>query len=321
MLLSIVIPTLNRADLLQGTLRHLGREVALLPSSSRDRMEVVVVDNASGDATAPMLQAWSEPYFRMVRHEDCAPIGRSIARAIGEARGEFVWVMGDDDYFTPGLLVAVFAWLGKASGIAMVYFNRAILDWTFTHHQRVAHAHWAELEHELPMGEFIRRYSHWPGFITAMIFRRQAYIDGASFDKPAFEAWEFLARIYLGGREGRVRVFNFPVVGQRLGVHAWKANWPRYWLVNMPRMLRALEDEKVTVGAVAQWREVEISAKRLFIDTLVAKAFGTGCMDSFWREAAVYQPGWRAWLLAGVRWMLPCCVARLAYRLQPKYRR
>lgn len=319
--LSIVIPTLNRAELLRGTLDKLEFDVGLIPADVRNKLEIVVVDNASDDGTSQLLNAWEAPFFRRVRHDDRAVIGRSIARAIDEACGQFVWVMGDDDYFTPGLLGALLAWLDRADGVAMFYFNRVVLDWTFTHHKRAAHDHWLDLVTEIPMGDFIRRYSHWPGFITAMIFRRNIYIDGAEFDKPEFEAWEFLARIYYGGRFGKVRVHNFPVIGQRLGVHAWKANWPRYWLVNMPKMLHALELDGVTSGAVDEWRSQEVSLKRITIDAIVAKAFGLTSSDSFWREAAVYQRGLKRGILLIIGYGLPCFLARLAYRLQPKYRK
>jgi glycosyltransferase involved in cell wall biosynthesis len=319
--LSIVIPTLNRCGLLEGTLRKLMTEVRYLSETDLARLEVVVVDNASTDGTHDLCAHWPAPFFRYSRYKEKVEIGRSIARAIGEARGKYVWVMGDDDYFSAGLIGALIQPLSLAQGVDMFYFNRVILDWKFTEMKRVAQPRWNVLEEDLSMGDFIRRYSHWPGFITAMIFRHQAYVDGAEFDRPEFEAWEFLARIYYGGRKGNVRVHNFPVIGQRLGVHAWKASWPRYWLINMPKMLHALEMAGATSGAVEEWRSQEVSLKRITIDAVVAKAFGLTSSDSFWREAAAYQRGLKRASLLIIGYGLPCFLARLAYKIQPKYRK
>jgi glycosyltransferase involved in cell wall biosynthesis len=92
--ISVVIPTHNRRDLLSLTLRSVLRQ--------RDvDLEVVVVDDGSGDDTPEFLRRVTDPRVRVLRH--AAPQGVSTARnhGIEEARGRWVAFLDDDDLWAP----------------------------------------------------------------------------------------------------------------------------------------------------------------------------------------------------------------------------
>lgn len=98
-LVSIVIPTRNRARLLGQALRSAHGQ------TWRDR-EIIVVDEASDDDTPAML-ARDFPEVRVIRH--AAPRGPSGARNAGvaAARGDWVFFWDDDDLMHPGHLAAL----------------------------------------------------------------------------------------------------------------------------------------------------------------------------------------------------------------------
>ncbi len=101
-LLSICIPTYNRADVLEPALAHLlGARRPYL-----DRIEVVVVDNASTDRTPEVVAKWTgEANFRAVRRPAGISGNANIVTTPREyAAGEFFWVIGDDDLVLPGSL-------------------------------------------------------------------------------------------------------------------------------------------------------------------------------------------------------------------------
>jgi glycosyltransferase involved in cell wall biosynthesis len=322
MLLSIVIPTFNRLEMLTETVRLLEREISWLPVELKKQVEFIVVDNASNDGTRESMDGTGSGVCCYKYFPEHLNIAGSIARSIALANGRYVWVFGDDDYIPGGFVRDVVERLMRiGDDTAFVYFNRIVVDWKFRLIKTVAHQQWSALEESMPMGDFIRRYSHWPGFVTSMVFLRQSYENGADFDKPEYDGWGFLARIYSGGCNRVVSVVNFPSLAQRLGVHAWKASWPRYWLVNMPRLLSDLEAAGMTKGAVAYWREHEVSLKRILIDAVVAKAVGIGAKDAFWCDALRWQCGLRRVILTSVRWLVPCWLGAAVYRLQPKYRK
>jgi glycosyltransferase involved in cell wall biosynthesis len=97
-LLSIVVPVYNE----ERTVAALLREVlgAALPQGIE--REVVVVDDASTDATAEALAAFAaEPRVRTFRQEANRGKGAALRRGFAEARGEFVVIQDADLEYNP----------------------------------------------------------------------------------------------------------------------------------------------------------------------------------------------------------------------------
>lgn len=98
MKLSIVIPTRNRAAALQKTLARFCEIVQASPH--RPSVEIVCVDNFSRDSTAEVGREFSSRYefvryFHQAKERHSAET--SALHAIDFARGEYIWLFGDDD--------------------------------------------------------------------------------------------------------------------------------------------------------------------------------------------------------------------------------
>jgi glycosyltransferase involved in cell wall biosynthesis len=101
-LLSVLIPTRNRAALLQQSLAALVESV--VASGAEERVEIVCVDNFSGDDTPDVVQALATQhrFVRYEHHEALCPTAEvSMAAGVRFARGEHVWCFGDDDLPLP----------------------------------------------------------------------------------------------------------------------------------------------------------------------------------------------------------------------------
>jgi glycosyltransferase involved in cell wall biosynthesis len=70
-------------------------------------VEVVVVDEASSDETPARLADLDDPRVRVFRHERPLGVAQARNRGIGEARGEWVAFLDDDDVWSPRKLRAV----------------------------------------------------------------------------------------------------------------------------------------------------------------------------------------------------------------------
>jgi len=123
--LSVCISTYNRAEWLSKSLENLFR---LYPEPLED-VEFLVCDNASTDHTLKVVK----PYFRrkdFVFHQNFKNVGMlgNLRVTAQRARGEYVWILGDDDLLVPGAVERVLAALEEHGDTALVYLNYA-----FTH--------------------------------------------------------------------------------------------------------------------------------------------------------------------------------------------
>lgn len=96
---TVVVPTRNRRDVLATTL------TTILGQRDVD-LHVVVVDEASSDATPDLLAALRSDTFEVVRHDE--PKGLAGARNAGIERARTTWVAfcDDDDVWAPDKLAA-----------------------------------------------------------------------------------------------------------------------------------------------------------------------------------------------------------------------
>ena len=116
-LLTIAIPTFNRAAELRELLQVLEPQLAPFPE-----VEVFVSDNASADDTAEVL-AQAQTRFtaqgmqlRPHRHPQNIGSDANFAFCYAQAQGHFFWMCGDDDLIVPGALANVMPHLQGAGG-------------------------------------------------------------------------------------------------------------------------------------------------------------------------------------------------------------
>jgi glycosyltransferase involved in cell wall biosynthesis len=116
-LLTIAIPTYNRADHLAGLLAVLEPQLAALP-----QIELLISDNASSDATPEVIAALQRKMpstgaeVSAYRHAENVGADANFVSCYRRARGHFFWICGDDDLIVPGAIVQVLEHLETADG-------------------------------------------------------------------------------------------------------------------------------------------------------------------------------------------------------------
>ncbi|PPS43120.1 glycosyltransferase family 2 protein [Chroococcidiopsis sp. TS-821] len=96
-LLTIAIPTYNRAHLLDQQLAWLANSIKGFESEC----EIIISDNCSTDTTSKVIQKW-QPAFTTTQlrinrnHENIGAI-KNIAYCINNATSKYVWTISDDD--------------------------------------------------------------------------------------------------------------------------------------------------------------------------------------------------------------------------------
>lgn len=107
-LISVIIPTYNRAHLL-------GRAVQSVLNQSLSAFELLIVDDHSTDTTAQVVTQWDDPRLRYIRLAENR--GSSAARNCGirAAQTAFIAFLDDDDEFLPNALRELYQTLSAAS--------------------------------------------------------------------------------------------------------------------------------------------------------------------------------------------------------------
>lgn len=124
-ILSICVPTYNRARYLKTLLATLVRQLASFPHA----FEIVISDNASTDETQEVIAAY-EPLLpiRKYRHEQNLGAFANWSFVIAEARGELVMYLADDDTVIPGALAAAVSRLLAMPQVGVAYAPWLLID-------------------------------------------------------------------------------------------------------------------------------------------------------------------------------------------------
>jgi abequosyltransferase len=102
-LLTIAIPTYNRAAYLRQTLEQLQLEISNYHLSN---IEILVSDNASSDSTWQVVAEFQDSGFniRYLLNADNIGSDANISQCFNAAKGHYVLILGDDDLFYDGSL-------------------------------------------------------------------------------------------------------------------------------------------------------------------------------------------------------------------------
>lgn len=183
-LVSVVVRTKNRPELLQEALASLAR-------STWRRLEVLLV-NDGGES--PILPAG---YPLEVRRVDLDP-GRGRAGAanagLEAARGEYAAFLDDDDLVEPEHF-ATLVGLVRGAGVRVAYTDAAVGVY-----EPGGPSGWRQVERRLPYsrdfdGELLLLDNYIP--FHTLIFERALFLEAGPLDEslPFFEDWDFLIRL------------------------------------------------------------------------------------------------------------------------------
>jgi abequosyltransferase len=118
-LLTIAIPTYNRAKFLRGSLATLLDQLVDEPA-----IELIVSDNASTDETPDFIKEFQDRglNLRYIRNQSNIGLDANFLQCFNESHGKYLWLLGDDDIVVPGALRKLLALLAAAD-YSLVYLS------------------------------------------------------------------------------------------------------------------------------------------------------------------------------------------------------
>jgi glycosyltransferase involved in cell wall biosynthesis len=173
MLLTLAIPTYNRAQRLRETLFEF---VAQIEGAALTDVEIVVSDNCSTDGTPQVCAdiAAAHPALRLRYFRNTTNLGfdGNVNALFGHAQGQYVWTFSDDDEPLPQVLTRILDLLRQRK-IRFAYINYR----TSINGQRLPSRFGAGPDRWLPARDLLKTIRFSNSLISACLFSRQAWLD------------------------------------------------------------------------------------------------------------------------------------------------
>lgn len=119
-LLTIAIPTYNRATSLDDALKSVTQQI-----DNRTDIEIVISDNASTDETYTIVQRYQSqfPQIKYYKNEINKGIDFNIYKVAALSMGEYVYFLSDDDIMLPNSLNQMIALIQEHQDVSFFYIN------------------------------------------------------------------------------------------------------------------------------------------------------------------------------------------------------
>jgi glycosyltransferase involved in cell wall biosynthesis len=233
-LLTIAIPTFNRADALDQQLSWLTQAVAGFEADC----EILVSDNGSSDRTPEVIHQWQAKLpIQSIRHPENIGVIKNIASCLRTATAKYVWTIGDDDPIQDRAVPYVLEQIKQHDDLSLLFLNfsgRNQLTGEPVHPPTIEGNRWFDVEAEDGNTDESRDgkaiFEHCLDksigaviFLSAIIYRTEQVQQALQTWKEADENWICLA--YLAGccaAQGRTIVTRDVYLECIVGVSYWQ---------------------------------------------------------------------------------------------------
>ncbi|MEH2007537.1 glycosyltransferase family 2 protein, partial [Nostoc sp.] len=206
-LLTIAIPTFNRAELLDKQLAWLAQAI----KGFEDNCEILVSDNCSTDNTQEVIQKWqatlSNIIFKSNKNSQNLGVVKNIMYCLNSTATKYVWTIGDDDLIQDRAIAYVITKLKQHEDLSLLFLNfsgRNQLTGEPVHPPTIVGNRWFDVDSEDGDGDgkaiFEHCFSKSVGaviFLTATVYRTDLV-------KRALQSWQdaennWISLAYLAG--------------------------------------------------------------------------------------------------------------------------
>jgi abequosyltransferase len=253
--LSICITTFNRAAFIGATLE------SILVQLTND-CEVVVLDGASTDGTQQVVSEYAHRFERLryFKQETNSGFDRDCDRVVELARGEYCWLMTDDDLLNPGAVAAVLEAL--RGNFSLVVVNVEGKDFSMS---RVTERRWLDFESNRVYGpeEMDRLFVEMGDVLTyvgCIVVKRAIWLDRerARYYGSYFV---YVGVIFQERLPGETLVIAEPYISYRRGnTHSWSAQRTEIIFVTWPSLVASLalsESVKTKDEGAVPWKNLQ----------------------------------------------------------------
>jgi len=252
--LSICIATYNRGDFIGETLDS-------ILSQMSPEVELVIVDGASPDNTPEVMAEYvsTHPEIRYYREKENSGVDADFDKVVGYARGDYCWLMTDDDFLHPNALKRVIAAIEQEPELVVVNSEVRNADLSSVLKDRIL-----PITDDRQYGvndndKFYRESGSYLSFIGAVVIRRELWLrrDRASYYGTLFIHFGV---IFQHTPIKEIYVISEPLIILRYGNAMWKPRGFEIWMFKWPQLVWSFndfsDDDKLCITALEPWRNL-----------------------------------------------------------------
>lgn len=243
-ILSICIPTYNRAQELERQLRFFFDEI-----DERNEFEIIVTDNSTNEDTKIVTEAFivSYKYLRYYKNEKNIGLVDNVIKAVELSKGKYVLVLGDDDKFEKGILDYILYNIKNNDNIGALFLNHDFFGPKIANTQSLFKegAYFSTLNEEFIMDYFTESIHGGFMFISANVIRRSQYLECIKKIHSKNTAFPLIVPLYALINKGMM-VLNEVFIHDKLGEVSWHKD--RYSIFSLEKLESLVELNKYTTS-------------------------------------------------------------------------
>lgn len=256
--LSICIATFNRE-------KFIGETLDSILSQVEPGVEVIVVDGASPDNTPDVMAKYTAKYpqIQYIRESVNSGVDADFDKSVSYAKGEFCWLMTDDDLLCPGAIAAVLAAIDSKTDLVIVNAEVRSTDLSERFEKRRIELHEDKIYGATDKETFFVDCAAYLSFIGCVVIRRSLWLnrDRATYYGSLFV---HVGVIFQNPPIENTKVIAEPKIIIRYGNAMWTSRSFDVWMFKWPELIwsfEAFSDQvKRTICRQQPWR----STKALF---------------------------------------------------------
>lgn len=276
--LSICITTFKRAA-------YIGQTLDSIIPQLQSGVELVVVDGASPDNTPEVMAEYlvRYPFIRYYRQEVNSGIDADYDKAVGYARGEFCWLMTDDDLLAGEAVSRVLSAINDKLDLIVV--NAEVRNSDLS---QVLNPYLISLGQDRQFAaseneEFFKLSAQALSFIGCVVIRRSIW---TARDRETFYGTLFVhvGVIFQSPPLTNVKLLAAPLISIRFGNAMWTARGFEIWMFKWPGLVWSFADfsdlSKAVVFRQYPWRSLKLLALYRALGGYTHREFSTYLADN-----------------------------------------
>ena len=251
-LLSICIATYKRGAYIGATLESI---LDALPA----RVEILILDGASPDDTEQVVEPFTRrnSAVRYIREAVNSGFDADFDKAVLFARGQFCWLMSDDDLLVPGAVGRVLASLDSSLDLLIVNSRVRNADLSREVMPRMLEITEDRIYDEEAKNSLLADTGTYLSFVGAVVIRRSVWLERER--ERYFGSMFVHVGVIFQSSLSRVKVLADPLIVLRYGNAMWTNRGFEIWMFLWPDLIWSFDgfsdSAKSAVVARQPWKQ------------------------------------------------------------------